>query len=259
MNAFSRCATFCVVAPDRGFLGNQEIQAVFQEFKKSYSPASLALIGRDYNEVGSEYSAYLSRALRELKQASATEIVAIPLFLSQADPVLQKVVAHLPAYAVAGTTRWAMPMAESYLVGQILLDRVEAVSRDPEQERLFVIGVGATDEASERALNADIETLLAYVRERRSFKETRAVVYYDRDASEAEANNEAVDTLIMEAAAKKGRTIMVPATIGPKFDHPMALIYWLDQKFKDLNVTYAGEELMPHSNVLLWLKKTANQ
>jgi hypothetical protein len=96
---------FLVIAPDRGFLGNQEIREVFEEFKQSYALASLAWVGRDYNGVGTEYSAYLSRAIGELKQAGATEIVAIPLFLSKADPVLQKVVAHLPAYATAGTIR----------------------------------------------------------------------------------------------------------------------------------------------------------
>lgn len=250
---------FLVIAPDRGFLGNQEIQSVFLEFKKSYSPAALALIGRDYNGMGSEYSSYLSRAIGELQQAGATEIVTIPLFLSLADPVLQKVITHLPAYAKAGTTRWTTPMAESYLVGQILLDRMKAVSRDPEQERLFVIGVGATDEASERALTVDLEKVLSYVTDRKPFKEARAVVYYDRDAAGAETRNKTVDTLIMQAAAKKGRTIVVPATLGPKFDHSMALTGWIGQKFKELDVAYAGEELMPHSNVLLWLKKTANQ
>lgn len=51
--------------------------------------------------------------------------------------MLQKVVAHLSAYASPGTTRWAAPMAESYMVGQILLDRVEVMSRDSGQERLF--------------------------------------------------------------------------------------------------------------------------
>lgn len=250
---------FLVVAPDRGFIGNQETQAVFQEFKKSYTPASLALIGRDYNGVGTEYSAYLSRALEELRQAGVTEIVSIPLFLSQADPVLQKVTTHLPAYAAAATTRWAAPMAESYLVGQIVLDHVEVMSRDPEQERLFVIGVGATDEASERALKADLDRLISYVSHRKSFKETQAVVYYDRDAAGAEAKNKAVDASIIQAAAKKGRTIAIPATLGPKFDYSMALTHWIGQKFKELDVLYAGEELMPHPNVLLWLKKSANQ
>ena len=153
---------FLVVAPDRGFIGNQEVHSVFHDFKKSYA-ASLALIGRDYNGVGGEYSGYLSRALLELKQAGATHIVAIPLFPSMSDPVLQKVIAHLPGYPDAGNIEWTASMAESYLVGQILLERVEAVSRDSEQERLIVISIGAMDDASETALKADLDNLLAHV------------------------------------------------------------------------------------------------
>ena len=40
---------FLVVAPDRRYLVNEEVQAIFQEFETSYAPASLALIGRDDN------------------------------------------------------------------------------------------------------------------------------------------------------------------------------------------------------------------
>lgn len=249
---------FLIVAPDRGFLGNQEIQAVFQDFKKSYSPASLAWIGRDYNGVGTEYSTYLSRAIGELKGAGATEIVAIPLFLSNADPVLQKAITHLPAYVSPGMIRWAAPMADSYLTSQILLDRIEAMSQNPEQERLFLIGLGATNEASEAALKTDLEKLLSSITLRKRFKEAKTVVYYDREAKGAEQKNKAVDASIVEAAAKKGRTLAVLATMGPKFDQSMALTVWIGQKFKDLDVIYGGEELLPHPNVLFWLKKTAN-
>lgn len=250
---------FLVVAPDRGYLGNQEIQTVFEQFKERYAPASLALVGRDYNGVGSEYSSYLSRAVQELARDGAARIVAIPLFLSEADPVLRKVIAHLPAYTAARAVRWAPAMAQSYLTGQIMLDRVEATSQDPQQERLFMIGVGAPDEAGEQALKADLGKLAAYVSLRKAFKEVQAVVYYDRDAAGAEDKNKAVDALLMQAAAKKGRTIAVPATLGPKFDHSMALTNWLGDKFREMDVAYVKDELLPHPNVLLWLKKTANR
>ena len=51
-----------VVAPDRGYLGNEEVQSIFQEFETSYAPASLALIGRDDNALhhGIEHPALLS-------------------------------------------------------------------------------------------------------------------------------------------------------------------------------------------------------
>ncbi len=189
---------FLLVAPDRGFIGNQEIHSVFDDFKKSYA-ASLVLIGRDYNRVGDEYSGYLSRALVELKQAGATHIVAIPFFPSMSDPVLQKVIAYLPGYPDAGNIEWTAPMPESHLIGQILLDRVEAMSQDSEQERLIAIGIGAMDDASETALKADLDKLLTHVTRRKRFREVRAVLYYDREARSAEHKNKAVDTEIMRA------------------------------------------------------------
>ncbi len=251
---------FLVIAQDRGFLGNQEVQAVFEEFKNSSpAPVALALVGRNYNGVGSEYSAYLSRALAELQQAGAARVIGIPLFLSAADPVLAKVLAHLPAYPGGGAIQWEAPMSASYLIAQILLDRVEPLSQEPEQERVLLLSVGAMDETSAKAMQAEGEKLLAYLTQRKPFKETRALIYYDRDAQGAEEKNKAVDRVIVETAAKKGRTLLVPAFIGPKFDNHMALVTWIGQKFKDLDLVYVPQELLPHPNVLLWLKKTANR
>jgi hypothetical protein len=108
---------FLVVAPDRGFLGNQEIRAVFEEFKAAYAAARLLFIGRDYAGVGSPYSEYVSRALAEFKQAGVTDLVGVPFFLSDADPILQRVRASLPEYRHTGTITWVPHMADSYLIG----------------------------------------------------------------------------------------------------------------------------------------------
>ncbi|MCG3117775.1 MAG: hypothetical protein LLH30_19055 [Candidatus Manganitrophus sp. SA1] len=143
---------FLVLAPDRGFLGNREVATIVDEFKRSHR-AALALVGRDYSGVEGEYATYLRRAVEELKGGGAAEIVVIPLFPSQADPMLKKVLPHLPRYASAGAIQVAAPMRESHLLSQILLDRIDALSEDSEQERLVVLGIGATDEASESILN----------------------------------------------------------------------------------------------------------
>lgn len=249
---------FLVVAPDRGFVGNQEVRELVQDFKKEY-PATLGLIGREYTGVEGEYAVYLTRAVQELKKGGATEIVAIPLFLSAADPVLQRMIPTLPAYAAGLPVRWAPVMAESYLTNQVVLDRVEALSQDPEQERLILVGIGATDEASEKVLKADLDRLLAYVQQYKHFREAETVIYFDREAEGAEKKNQEIKARVLAHIAKQGRTIAVPAFIGPKFDRSMAMTAWLSKQFKGLNVAYHGAELLPHPNVLLWLKKTANQ
>ncbi|TAJ09564.1 MAG: hypothetical protein EPO61_05765 [Nitrospirae bacterium] len=249
---------FLIVAPDRGFLGNQEIQALVQDFKKDYLGA-LALIGRDYAGPENEYAAYATKAIQELKQAGATEIVAVPLFLSASDPLLKRVAPALPAYAGGLAVRWAPAMADDYLIGQVLLDRVAAISQQPAAERLILIGTGAMDDENQKALKTDIEKLLAYVQRYKRFREAEAVVYFDREAEGAEKKNQEIKARVLAQIAKQGRTVIVPAFIGPKFDNAMALSSWLEQQFKPLQVAYQQSELLPHANVLLWLKKTANR
>lgn len=249
---------FLVVAPDRGFLGNQEVRSLVDEFKKSYT-ATLGLAGRDSTGAGGEYAAYLMRAVQELKQAGATEIVAIPLFLSEADPLFKHVKPLLPTYTGGLPIRWAQAMAHDYLISQIVLDRVEALSEHPESERLIVVATGALDSASEKAIKVDTEKLVGYVTRYKHFREAEAVVYYDREAENAEQRNQEIKARLLAQMAKQGRTLLVPAFIGPKFDHSMSLTSWLEDQFKQTRVAYKPEELLPHPNALLWLKKTANR
>ncbi|NOS78569.1 MAG: hypothetical protein HOP35_11550 [Nitrospira sp.] len=249
---------FLVVAPDRGFLGNQEVRTLVEEFKKSY-PAALGLVGRDYTGVDGEYAVYLSRAAQELKQAGATDILVIPLFLSDADPLLTRIKPLVPAYTGGLPVRWAPAMAHDYLIGQIVLDRVEALSEQATAERLILVGTGAMDEASAIALKADVDKLLGYVKRYKEFRDTETVIYYDRAADNAEQKNRDIKSRLLAQIAKQGRTLLVPVSIGPKFDTAMSLTSWLGGQFKQTQVVYKPNELLPHPNVLLWLKKTANR
>jgi hypothetical protein len=249
---------FLVVAPDRGFLGNQEVRSLVDDFKTTY-PAALGLVGKDYTGVEGEYAAYLTRAAQELKQNGATQIVAIPLFLSDADPLLERVRPLMAAYAGGLPVRWAPAMAHDYLIGQIVLDRVDALSEQPESERLILLGAGATNETNEKALKADLERLLAYVKRYKAIREAEVVVYYDREVEGAEQKNKDIKARLLAQTAKHGRTLVVPAFVGPKFDYSMSMTAWLGGQLRDTRVAYRPDELLPHPNALLWLKKTANR
>jgi sirohydrochlorin ferrochelatase len=250
---------FLVIAPDRGFLGNQEVDALFDAFKKEY-PAALARVGRDYQETERGYAAYLRQAVSVLQTDGASEIVALPLFFSASDPTLKKAMPHLSHYFSGKPIRWAPAMSESYLASQILLDRVDALSQNASEERLVVVGIGAADEESERAMRAEMERHLQYVLRYRPFREARVGVYYDRDVRSdlRESKNKGVDDQIIQMAARRGRMLLVPFFIGPKFDGQMVLTRWVGSKFEEMNVVYNAEEIFPHPNLLLWMKKSAN-
>ncbi len=250
---------FLVLAPDRGFLGNREIESLFETFRKDY-PAALALVGSNYNGVESEYAAYITRAIRTLKEDGATEIAVLPLFLSGADPVLKKVRPHFAAYAAGMPVHWTAALSESHLSAQILLDRVSGKSRNPEQEHVVILGMGAMNEVDEAALRADLEKLAAYVQRYRPFQSVEIGIYYHRraDAALKEAKNQAVDDLVIRSAAKKGHAIVAPFFIGPKFDNRMSMMHWVSRKFQAYDLDFVDQEIMPHPNLLLWLKKAAN-
>ncbi|MCP9470449.1 MAG: hypothetical protein NNA31_10675 [Nitrospira sp.] len=249
---------FLVLAPDRGYLGNKEISSLVDEFKHTY-PAALGFIGPGEAGVEGDYAPYLTRAVWTLKEAGVTRIVAIPLFVSESDPLLTRVKALLPTYMGELPVRWTSAMSHDHLISQIVLDRVTALSEHPETERLILVGAGAVDEASEQALKTDLHRLLAYVNHYRPFRETEAVILYERDADRARQKNDAALARIMSHAAKAGRTLVIPAFIGPKLDSSMSLSAWLGTQFGNTRVAYRPEELLPHPNVLLWLKKTANR
>ena len=249
---------FLVVAPDRGYLGNQETKELFEEFQRYY-PASLALVGDMAGSHGAAYTAYIKDAVKQLRSLNATSVVAIPLFLSEADPQLQSVRNLVRTSATDLNVEWAPAMAQSYLIGQILLDRVEEISQSPEDERLVLVGMGAHDEKSERAIKENLTGLLQYIKRYKSFQDSEIAVYYAWNAEQRREKNKEVEAHITELAARQGRTLVVPAFIGAKFTHMMAATNWIQRKFKKMNVAFQSSEVVPHSNLLLWLKKTANQ
>lgn len=249
---------FLVIAPDRGYLGNQETKKLFEEFQRHY-PASLALVGDMSGNHGPAYAAYIKDAVEQLRSSNATSVVAIPLFLSDADPQLQAVRDFVRTSAAGLDVAWTPAMAQSYLIGQVLLDRVEEISQSPEDERLVLVGMGAHDEKSAQAIQDDLTALLKYIKRYRAFQDSEVVVYYAWNAEQRREKNKEVEARIMELAATQGRTLVVPAFIGAKFTNMMAATNWMQRTFKKMNVVFQSSEVMPHSNLLLWLKKNANQ
>ncbi|MDX1251237.1 MAG: hypothetical protein IDH49_03105 [Gammaproteobacteria bacterium] len=248
---------FLVIAPDRGFLGNQETREVMAQFKKDY-PASLALLGRDSQGLSGQYDEYLRKAVAELEEKGMNEIVAIPLFFSRADAVLNRFTGKLPSFVKRARLTWTPPLAESYLAAELLRDRIAALSNDPSRERLIVIGSGARDEAGEKRIREELDALTKEAAAGQPFREIATLVYYERDAEAAlQKKNEEFDNRVIRTAAKPGKTLVIPFAIGPKFDGHMSLEGWMQRKFGEFDIAL-GASIIPHPEVLTWLKRSAN-
>ena len=252
---------FLVVAPDRGFLGNREVKILFESFRQNYR-ASLAFVEREYGGPDRSYKKFLKESLDKLEEQNLDRVIVISLFLTQQNPVIQDIHNFLRDYKPSFAVDWAEPMVKSYLIAQILFDRIIEISKDPANERLVLMGIGPVDEASEKLLQAEYQALLVQVNKQFSFKETKAVLYYNFLTAEKELRkkkNKEVDQIIIDSAAKKGKALLVPFVMGPKYSHRMSLVHWMNGKFEDYDIRVSTDEILPHPNVLKWMKKTANK
>ena len=174
---------FLVLAPDRGFVGNNETLSIFQNFEKEYL-SKIIFVGRKYDGLNSNYSKYFQKALSSFDELSVSKVVILPLFLSKYNHILQEVRKHLPAYNFKGQIHWSETMSESYLTAQILFDRVKKISSNSAQEKLVILGRGALDENSEHLMKKELEDLSDYIKQRKIFKSIQIGIYYSYNAKE---------------------------------------------------------------------------
>ena len=251
---------FLILAPDRGFVGNNETLSVFQKFEKEYL-AKIIFVGRKYDGLNSNYSEYIQKAFSSFDELSVSKVVILPLFLSKYNHILQEVRKNLPAYNFKGQIHWNETMSESYLTAQILFDRVNKISSNPNQEKLVILGRGALDEKSENLMKKELEELSDYIKQRKVFKSIQIGIYYSYNAKDKlrALKDDQVHDMVIHTAAKKGHTLVIPFFIGPKYSNMMSLTHFFDRRFKDIDIIHNPEEILLHPNILLWMKKTANK
>ena len=250
---------FMVIAEDRGFVGNNETVNLFNQFEREYL-SSLVFVGRKYDGIKSEYSEYIQKGISELDNKGVSEIVILPLFLSESNHILKMLRKNIPSYHFKGDIRWNRAMSGSYLIAQILLDSVNKLSKNPTEENLLLIGRGAIDEKSEKLIKEELEQLVNYIKKRKTYKSVQVGVYYSYNADEKirKTKDNEVDEMVIHAAAKKGRTLLVPFVIGPKYSHMMSFTHFVERRFEDIDLIYHSDEILLHPNVLIWMKKAAN-
>ena len=250
---------FMVIAEDRGFVGNNETVNLFNQFEREYL-SSLVFVGRKYDGIKSEYSEYIQKGISELDNKGVSEIVILPLFLSESNYILKMLRKNIPSYHFKGDIRWNRAMSGSYLIAQILLDSVNKLSKNPTEENLLLIGRGAIDEKSEKLIKEELEQLVNYIKKRKTYKSVQVGVYYSYNADEKirKTKDNEVDEMVIHAAAKTGRTLLVPFVIGPKYSHMMSFTHFVERRFEEIDLIYHSDEILLHPNVLIWMKKAAN-
>ncbi|GMR24308.1 MAG: hypothetical protein BMS9Abin37_2833 [Acidobacteriota bacterium] len=248
---------FLVIAPDRGFLGNEEIREVFADFASSVVDARLAFITRERTE---ENVRNVWESL--MRGERPAQVVAAPLFLSRHDALYER--AHEALGTLEGPPiTFGPPLGASYLAEEILFDRVEALaSSRTGDEHLVVITAGADSEASESGIRKDLEPLVERAAEKYGLAGGRLYVLHDGAPSE-EGRNAALERLMsdLESVSTTGaRTLIVPFSLGMKYTPMMSEWSSLQRRMGEFpDLVSDGKGVLPHDNVGRWLQKSATR
>ncbi|MFZ5557345.1 MAG: sirohydrochlorin chelatase [Pseudomonadota bacterium] len=253
---------FLVVAPDRGFAGNEETREAFDAFAAGRN-AALAFVTDE--RTGDN----LRAALQRLVEGGAGRAVALPLFISKTDPRyvlaakllgagVEKSAEDLktgpPAMpAIPMPVSFARAFGETYLAVEMLADRFRAV-REPGGRRVVVVGYGARDADSRKGMEADWRRIAEHAAKGFGFESVRVVVWHDRAAPDKAQAGQS----LAEAAIGGDRVIVVPFHFGRKLDGMMSF----DAELK--RVLPAEAELLeaaaePHPAVAAWMSRDANR
>lgn len=249
---------FLVIAPDRGYLGNEEVRTAWEEFR-SGSLTRLVFISLAQDDEG-EVKRRLEGALNELRREGARDVVVIPLVLSEADPHLEKARALLANTGL----RIAPVLGRDPLAGQILEDRARALaegSHDGRGARLVVVGFGATSPEEAEAMARDLRALASEVRETLHLAEPAVAVFYHGQAPDTvkEPGNRLAETTILKAIEEpESRALVVPFHLGFKHTGSMQLGRKLESLIGTRPVAYDGRGLLPDPLVARWLRKVAS-
>lgn len=239
-----RAAGFLVAAPDRGFMGNEEIRDAFDAFAKIHN-AELVYVtdGRTHETAGA--------ALAALAKRGARQVTVLPLFYS----------VHEARYGIARAALegkqplpidWAAPFGASYFAVEALTERLRALG-DQKGKRLVVAGSGAADQAAAGRIAADLQRLAQFAAPAFAYAGVDVAVWPDGRGSAQEA----VQAQAQAALKERAGAIVVPLHFARKLDSMMNFSQTLKSATPAASLLLAEEALTPLA--LTWMRREANR
>lgn len=235
---------FLVAAPDRGFMGNEEIRDQFDAFAKQHNASLLVVTDQRTQD-------NLKHAITQLQTQGAKRLVVLPLFYSENESHFQQLktsfqtVQHIP-------TEWARNFGVSYFAVEELSDRLRALP-NTQRSRLIVVGTGANEVNQLKRVQADLQKMAAYAAAGLGYKQVQALVWPEvRGGQESD--------LIKQAQAElraAGDAVVAQVHLGKKLDSMMALSGALKRLAPSTAHFIDEQSLSPL--VLTWMRREANR
>lgn len=247
---------FLVLAPDRGFQGNEETREAFETFSAGRNAALVFVTDERTRDS-------LRAALQSLTQNGARRLVALPLFVSSASARLELArrlldevggrggASHSPGVSVT----LARPFGESYLAVEALADRFRNI-KERTGRRLVVAGYGAKDGETRKRMEADLRRIAESAADGFGFGSVDAVVWHERSVPERDARWKEAERSLADAAG--AGAVIVPFHLGSKLDSMMSFNAYLG-RIAPRGSALAAEEAATPSVLAMWMQREARR
>ena len=234
-----------VIAPDRGYMGNEEIREAFARI--DLAAKQLVFVTDD------ESRKYFDEAIRQLSDAKVTELSVLPLFVSSSNPGWQLASEWLGESACSrkihcSTTR---AFGESYFAVDVL-DEALATIDSPAEKDLVVLSASAEDAESAASMAGDIERIASWSNHAPKFKSTTAYVW------DAEGDDEAQVAAIKDLAAGAD-TIVVSYGLAWKLDSMMSFENMLRRWILREETDKVSHAVIDAGVMSTWLQRETNR
>jgi len=139
-----------VIAPDRGYAGNQKVRSAFQVLDKKRNAELLFITDERMRP-------YLKTALLNLKSKQAKRIIILPLFFSASHPRLTLFRTMLKEENTQDDITYARPFGGSYLAVELLVDRLR--NSNIGDNSIIIAGHGASSDDVEKLMLRDLNRI----------------------------------------------------------------------------------------------------
>ena len=204
-------------------------------------------------------------AVDRLERKGVERIVVVPLLVSSHSDVYRQFeylfgVRTEAAWPQVKPLRLEVPVVmggaldADPLVGEILLARAKALSRQPEKETVILLAHGPNDDADNERWLADMRQLAGAIKTSGGFHEVLSLTLRD-DAPRA-VQEQATQRLrqAVQRVGEQGRAVVVPLLIAPG-----GIERKIPERLAGLSYQFSGQTLLPHPKVAGWVARQARQ
>lgn len=283
------CAAFAFAGASREMLPSYGILLLAHGGSPAWNDQVLALRSSIDSRVPMEVAfgmadpREISLALRRLEERKPGKVVAVPLFINSASEVLEQTryvlglsmkpseTMRRAALSMGGHSHHHMfslervrsslplvmtPALDSHpFIGEVLLERARALSRDPKEETVVLVGHGPVDEKALRRWEETMGLLAERLRKEGGFFAVKAGTLRDDAAPEVRAAAVRALREQVVVAGRSGRRVLVVPYLIAQGGIEAKIVAALE----GLTYEWDSKTIMPHSNIARWVAEVSRR